>query len=450
MLGSIAVQPKRDQHILRGASSRNYLIHQGIAFMPKLTLRTLSGGNTRANELEEQIDEWISRPEIDLLFDPFRERDAGGDARLPRYLVGHDAFTTLWGDWPTILYATAGGGKTAFRVRLAYACRAGEGGRRIFCINLPLLDPEISLLGQILSTGANELLLHLLYNPQLFFTQSSKTQQAIATVLHTNLSPTFDYRMDKTEDLLSQIEQDDTWDQLAETFDPAAQGLFLPPDFRLLQKLLDTLRDGASIETKREITSEQHWQKLIQLTRQLDFEATYILIDGVDAYLETQQEPNLAAAVLQPFLEQAAIWQEQQIYFKFFLPAELESLIRAFLPSSLLENSRIKVITWDENSLRDMLRQRLLVASGGNRAISSLDALSTPNLRDIESQVIGVAKPLPRHLILLIEQIFIEHIRRQGSRGRLEPEDVEAAIEWYQRLAGDNQRFHILVTGRRQ
>jgi hypothetical protein len=397
----------------------------------------LNNGRSTAEDPENQIDEWLATPEIDLQFDPFRERLADADPHLPHYLIGHDAFADLWGDWSTILFAPAGGGKSAFRVRLAYACRATEDGRRIFPINLALLDPEIPFVEQLLEAAADELLLHLLFKPEIVFQQSPETQQHIRDFLHQSLVPPLAFRLAQMSDLLDEMEGPDKWHRLAVSFDPAAQTVFLPPSEVLVRKLLAVLQDERSNDDL-ELSPEERWQRLCLLLETLAYEATYILVDGIDAYLETQREPDQAVSILEPVFQQAVTWLPQKIYVKLFLPVELkEPLLQNQLFSRLQEKSRVVTIEWTANRLRKVVSQRLLTASSHDRAVTSLDALCTPNLRDVESELLQVANALPRDLIMLVEQMFTEHVRQQGPRGKLDAEDLDAAVAWYRERPGN-------------
>jgi hypothetical protein len=412
------------------------LFEREILTVSQTTNDSLPGNGRSIIDSEDQIDEWLARPEIDLQFDPFRERLADADPHLPHYLIGHDAFADLWGDWSTILFAPAGGGKSAFRVRLAYACRATEDGRRIFPINLALLNPEIPFVEQLLDAAANELLLHLLFKPEVFFQQAPETQQHIKDFLTQNLALPLAFRLAQLSDLLDEIEETDQWHKLASAFDPTAQTVFLPPSAALVRQLLAVLQDERT-NIELDLSPEDRWQRLYLLLETLAYEATYILVDGIDAYLETQREPNRAITILEPVFQQAVAWLPQKIYVKLFLPVELkEPLLQNQLFSRLQEKSRVVTIEWTANKLRNLVSQRLLTASSPDRAVTSLDALCTPNLRNVESELLQVANALPRDLIMLVEQMFTEHVRQQGPRGKLDAEDLDAAVAWYQRRPG--------------
>ena len=39
--------------------------------------------------------------------------------------------------------------------------------------------------------------------------------------------------------------------------------------------------------------------------------------------------------------------------------------------------------------------------------------------------------PLPREMLVLTRRVLEEHVRREGNRGTIQEEDVDAAIRWY-------------------
>ena len=100
----------------------------------------------------------------------------------------------------------------------------------------------------------------------------------------------------------------------------------------------------------------------------------------------------------------------------------------------LTKDAHFAIIEWTSDALREVISQRLQAAAGEYRAINSLDALCTPALRGAEDELLRVARPSPRDVVMLVEQMFIAHVGRKGPCDRLEPEDLDAAIAWYKRL----------------
>ena len=390
--------------------------------------------NVSITELEDQVDKWLRQPEIGLRFDPFRVRDAGNDQRLPLYLVDHGAFATLWGDRPAFVFAPAGGGKTAFRIRLTHACRAEEDRRRIFPVVLTALDPSAPLFASLTQAAASELLLHLLYSPHRFLAHDDDVRRSIRRALDENLVQSLEHRLDQIAELLDRIEEDGDWNLLAETFDPAACGLFSPPTLPEVRDMIAALRSLPPFPPEEQADSQTRFDRFHTLLQSLDYEAVYLLVDGIDAYLETQRDPAAAVEALQPLLGRTLEWSERDIYVKYFLPLELRKPLRERASFLLTNRDNVAIIEWTPDTLREVIGRRLQAAAGEYRAITSLDALCTPALRGAEDELLQTARPFPRDLVMLVEQMFIEHVQRVGSHGRLEPKDLDAALEWYRRF----------------
>src|SRR5215510_6480057 len=72
--------------------------------------------------------------ELGLRFDPFKYLEASADPRLGDYVIGQEAFAVAWDDAPALVFAPAGGGKTAMRLYATRACWVGLGGAHPFPI----------------------------------------------------------------------------------------------------------------------------------------------------------------------------------------------------------------------------------------------------------------------------------------------------------------------------
>lgn len=394
------------------------------------------GGRTHSHDfyqesrLENDVKKWLES--LDLNFNPFDPQllDAGADPRLPSYLVGHSAFATLWGDWPSFMFAPAGGGKSAFRVRLSHACRTGTDGRAVFPIIYTPPSPdalsqgsaELAVHFHFLShVTAAELLLELAYQPWRYIEFDDETRYEVRRHLEANLPSSLEY-------FLAQLDEAESFFPLAYTFDPTATQLINPPGPDDIRQFCASLRELPPIEPPGE-TASTRFQQLVEFIRgPLGYEAIYLLIDGVDAYLETANDPERARALIDPFLEQMQTWASKHIFVKFFLPHELEPLLMPML-RSLTPHVKHVTINWTSEMLIDMLQERLRVASAG--IFASFDAISTPSLYETENKLVQAAKPLPREVLVLAARLLAEHVRRIGPTGKLELADFQVAANWY-------------------
>lgn len=368
----------------------------------------------------EKVQDWLSQIGLGEV-NPFEHLDASADPDLSKYLVKHEVFSVIWDDSPSILFAPAGGGKSAFRVRLTYACRVEEDERRIFPIPYLAPDPAASSLDDhmedILRSAAQELLLSLVYRPTRFKALNEVEKQRIRRVLDQNAPGLLRH-------YLPQIERAGGLSPLVEAFAPSAARLPAPSnpyDVKALCAKLERIPSSPNIPS----VSQRFQDVLNLLLNVLNFNAVYLLVDGVDAFMETISNPTQSVAILRPLLEQMNTWAKQNVYLKGFLPLELRSL----LPHQLTKGAKFATIAWEREGLIDVLHARLRTASRGD--FDSLDAISAPSLRNAESELLDVVPPVPRELLVLMNRVIEEHIQRSGPTGALEPEDVKAAKKKY-------------------
>ncbi len=385
-----------------------------------------------ANEVEaptnpgRDIDEWLGSV-FGLKFDPFRHPNATEDVRLHEYLVEHELFDGLYQASASLVFAPAGGGKSAFRVRLARACRVGEGGRRLFPVVYDLPKSVITASARelwrahavaMLRAGAHELFLRLAYHPFEFDQLALEDQQRVVAVLKAWLQPSFNNVLERVIDCAS-------LEDLALGYDATARWSN-PPDETALRSFRQALTTVALVEDQQ--ASPPTWDEYIELiVARLGYEAIYVLVDGVDAYPETFEQPERTWNLLQPLLDRLGAFAKRDVFLKAFLPLEMEA------SCPLTESVARDRIVWSPDSLRLLLQRRMEAASG--MAPAGLNMLGDPGLFDLEERVIRAIRPSPRDALRFVERILLEHVRRHGRTGRLNHEDFQAALDWYGQIS---------------
>lgn len=376
----------------------------------------------------ERQQKWL-REELGLQFDPFEHLDGGADPHLPRYLIDHGAFSALWGEWPSFLFAPPGGGKTAFRVRLTRACRAGQDGKKIF----PILFrpprparpgeqiPEEEFFSALLHEGGMGLLLQLAYQPYNFLELPPAERRTLRQFLEKALPTPLGY-------YLAQLKDAGSLKPLALAFDPTFQELPaepLPPTIRLFCEALSE-NGHLKVGPRAALPTDQMWSDFLQILFDiLGYESAFLLVDGADAYT---QDPLAILRIIEPLLARMHELANQKIFPKFFLPDDVAPLI----PDTLLtEPTKVVTINWKRDALAAIIRERLYVASEG--MYDGLEAISTRDVpRPAEERLAGAVHPaVPREVILLTRRVFTEHVFRVGPYGLLEPQDFENALRWY-------------------
>lgn len=384
------------------------------------------------------LEGWLHT--LGLASNPFDTRflDAGADPELSSYLVGHEAFEAIAKEQQTLIFAPVGGGKSSFRVRLAQACRVGQHGRRIFAVVYKLPEPwrleeQASALAQhyrmIVQGMAYELLLRLLYQPERLGEMQPAQRQAIAQTLQHHLPI-------NASILLEQIAAAGSIAPLLALYDQTAShlpGQASPEAVRTLCAELGSLLPsrGPIGEAEAMVSTQEHFAAFVKLIKQsLHYEAIYLLVDGVDAYVETVENQRRAVKLLEPLFKETSLLDER-IFFKFFVPSELQPEVtaaRLLRYGGILEVGLVD-IHWTRALLSELIATRLRLASRGR--FDHLAAISTPDLRDIHEKLIDAVASSPRELLVLAERVLIEHMCRSPDSERLEQEDVTRALAWY-------------------
>jgi hypothetical protein len=375
--------------------------------------------------------------ELGFQFNPFEYLEASGDARLGEYLIGHETFASAWAETPTCVFAPAGGGKTAMHVYTTRACWVGVGGLHPFPIPYLLTaypfehyPPTLeSHLRNLVRSGAIALLIGLAFRPEHLLGLDPPEQQRLATFLAGTLpGPLQRY--------LAILRQANTPFVLPPLLH-RAYVLPNPPTAMILMRLCDVLEAALTDEPVAPPTPDAGFAELVDLLfRVLGFRSILLLVDGADAFPETSDDPVAITEWLMPMFAQAQGWAARKIYLKGFLPLETEPVLNERIPHFAAETARVR-LQWTPPMLAELIRKRVYVASGGE--FDSLDAISSPDLRDVEAILAASVAPLPRELLILVRRVFQEYVHRTPDvTGYLEPADIDNALAWYRRHPGSS------------
>ena len=374
---------------------------------------------------DTQTDGKTGLSRLGFVFNPFERLEASNDPYISGYLIGHDLFSVAWEKSPAALFAPAGGGKTAMRIYTLRACWKHDGQLRKFPISYDL--PLFANLGTLTSlaahkmalatASASDLLLVCAYQPDLYLDLPSARRADLLSLFQQALPLDLSYS-------LSILEETGLPAELSTRLDRTYSLPDSPSPETVMAFSHQAHQDLASIGPQVLSPDSLFNQLCTFILEDLNFESVFILIDGVDG--DGAQAGNLTAqfACIEPLLDQAYEWAGRHIYLKFFLPLELQSLVAE---NNFSRHAMRAGITWDVPGLAEILRRRVYVASQGR--FGSLDALSSPALRDVETLIAGRARPLPREAIALAGIVLQHYLERRGEY--LEPEDISKAEQKY-------------------
>lgn len=366
---------------------------------------------------------WLHR--LGFRFDPFRHLESSDDARLGAYLVAHDLAQLAWDGPPALLFAPAGGGKTALRMHAAHACWLGQGYGQAF--PLPYLPQhaeapdEGAHMAGIAQGGATALLSALAHFPRRLLELGAPEREAVATLLDAALPAPLSY-------YLAQLRAGEGPAELARRLEKSYR-LPAPEPTAPVAELCAALEAALPAQAPA-LSPRDSFELLWQIVREaLGFRSLVIQMDNLDSVAETIGDPAAMAARMAWPLQQAPGWAERGIILKAFLPSELEASLDRQYPE-LRDGVRRARIAWTDELLSAVIRLRLERATGGR--FSSLDAVSSLGLSGVEARIVATALPLPREVILLTGRVLAAYAARVGdAAGQIQPGDLQAAEEWY-------------------
>lgn len=376
-----------------------------------------------------QFNERTGPSRLGFAFNPFERLEASNDPHIADCLIGHDMFTVAWETAPAAIFAPAGGGKTAMRIYTLRACWLSNSKRRKFPVSfdLPLFASPTDLtcleahqLG-LAAAAATDLLLACASRPALYLDLSLPRRLHLLSLLQAALPASLEYALEllaETVDLKLLSDRLDRTYLLPEPASPnEVKGFCLAAQRDLEDTPVDLKESSALFEAL-----------LAFIFEDLSFESILILLDGVDG--SGFQTGNLQSQfnLITPLLNQTPAWSKRRIYLKAFLPIDLDSYL-ANQASIFNQQSLRAEIRWDVPKLAEILRRRVYVASQGR--FGSLDALSSPALRDVETLIALRARPLPREVITFAGMVLSNYLERGGEY--LEPEDILKAEQQYPR-----------------
>jgi len=165
------------------------------------------------------------------------------------------------------------------------------------------------------------------------------------------------------------------------------------------------------------------WDLVIQgihAARLWGFRRILIMVDGVDTRQRTAKD---MLALIKPLFNKLPGLAAQDVYFRFFLPTELQPPIEQVLNARRLPNYLYTpiMIKWREEALRQLLAQRFFAAGSH---LQGFEALAERNL-DIDNKLVAAAEGSPRRLLRLASELVDSHVAHRAGEERISQADWE-------------------------
>lgn len=195
---------------------------------------------------------------------------------------------------------------------------------------------------------------------------------------------------------------------------------------------ISNLLNALSANTEKIAPVRQLGENLLKAgldaARAWQFEQIFVLVDNVDA---NHRNINQMIDLLRPLLDHLASWQNQNVFFYFFLPDGLEPTLqmkyRETLNKALTFPAAWWIINWDRDTLTALLHERL--RAGGSRA-PGFNALAAPEFHGkLEDYLIEASANIPRQLLRVVSALIEAHVQVTPNRSVFTPADWQMMRE---------------------
>jgi hypothetical protein len=335
----------------------------------------------------KRMESWLTSR--GLRANPFGRWSADHDQHLPKYFVDIGGFDEmLRAQGPCIIFAGRGCGKTAQRQMLATQCRPADRTSTRLAIPYtyasfgPLLDKANEALDDL------EPMDHV---AALLTTAIKIVAEMQATDPRLLRSPTVAATVSKE---LSELESH-------------------------LALYLHGAR-GAAPAHNGGLTALDALEKFGALVQTFGIETCVVLVDGLDESLKTVGRPVQTAAFLAPLLGTPPLIECPGWAFKFYLPWELKPVLYScpWFRADRLE--RLDSLSWNENLLSELLRERLIHHSLRQPPYEDLAQLCEDDLAlVIDNELVSLAGPSPRAALYLANALLQAHAAQASPPERI-------------------------------
>lgn len=328
--------------------------------------------------------------------DPFQYTNAEFEvSTLPGYYIDLGTLDLLLESRePYIIYAAKGCGKTAQRQILASMCRPADPHSKQLAVHYTYDGFERTLAladGQIERVRGAQHIEAILQAGVFSLAQALDSDPAASEALH-------------------KADTRGKWQNYLERYAP------------------DGLEPGVEEKVEKSFrrqTPSQILRGFSELVSKAGFDRGIVFVDGLDEFPETDGKPQQAAHFLEHLLGTLPIVETPGLAFRFFLPADLETVLKG---QDWYRQDRLEIsyIHWDTERLTKLIQQRLTFFSQERRPpYDSLTQLCDSQLAPvIHQELLNAAGWQPRAVLQTASQLIREHARQP------DPPDTISLATW--------------------
>jgi hypothetical protein len=197
--------------------------------------------------------------------------------------------------------------------------------------------------------------------------------------------------------------------------------------------LADTLPASGAKDSLDILDSVEILQGFSALLQGVGLDLCVVLVDGLDEFLPTGDDPADAVSFLSSLLGRLPLIECPGWAFKFFLPQELEPAVSA---SAWFRPDRIRTfssIAWSDADILALIGQRLIHFSNREPLYTDLAQLCEDALASIiDKELVSLSMNLPRAALILADMLLQEHCHQTNPPERIALQAWEQVKERWQ------------------
>jgi len=389
-----------------------------------------------ADSSEARLISWLDQ--LGLWGNPFAVWNAERETNLPGYFVDVGQFDELlrWTE-PCVLFAGRGCGKTAQRQMLVAQCRPARPDSARLAVSYAYTGFEQAYMAadnDVMRLRPHHHVAALLRQSLVALVDAARGDSRLESVLQrADVAARLTAYATRYAPHLAFIA---SGARTPASHSPVADGP--APIAETSSLTVETQTAWAPVLDK--LSASEQLAGFVALAKACGLDSAVILTDGLDEFPLTAADPHQLAAFLAPLLGTLALIECPGVAFKFFLPSEMEPVLRGqpwFRPDRL----RVLHIAWDDEALRALISQRLAFFSkSGGRTYSQLGELCSAELGDrVDRELVRLAGGQPRSALALADMLLRRHCFPANPPRLIAHETWQAVQVGWSALAADFQ-----------